>query len=95
MRLIVLAAAPAWSQDDACATGSRCAGLSYALENFDDDGINFDNAGAADAFASYRFHPHFAAEARFQQTFEFKGDWAPTTSTSDIWTLTANAQYSS
>ena len=94
--LVVLAATPAWSQSskeyarEGFAVG---AGASFALEDFDDDGINFDDAGAADALVSYRFHPNFGVEARFEQTFNFDGNSGPNNFDVDIWTLTANAQY--
>ena len=91
--MIVLVSTSAWSQDydrDGFALG---AGASFAVEDFDDDGIDFDDAGAVNAFASYRFHPHFAAEARFEQTFNFDGNAGPNDVDVDIWSLTANVQY--
>jgi len=91
--MIVLVSTAAWSQDYARDGFAVGAGASYALEDFDDDGIDFDNAGAVDAFASYRFHPHFGVEARFEQTFNFDGNADFGDADVDVWSLTANVQY--
>jgi opacity protein-like surface antigen len=91
--VVILASTPAWSQDYARDGFAIGAGGSYALEDFDDGDFNFDNAGAVDAFASYRFHPHFGVEARFEQTFNFDGNADFADVDVDVWSLTANLQY--
>lgn len=91
--VVLLAASPVWAQSYSRDGFSVGAGISAAFEDFDDDGIGFDDTGALNAFASYRFHENFAVEARFEQTFDFEGDVGSTDIDVDIWTLTANAQF--
>ncbi len=91
--LVSVLAASTHAQDyarDGFAVGG---GFSYANEEFDDDGIGFDDTGALNVFGSYRFHPNVGLEGRFEQTFDFEGDVGPTDVDVDIWSLTANAQF--
>ena len=90
--LVVAFATPALSQDYARDGFAAGGGVSYAAEDFDVDGVSFDNTGAFDLFGSYRFHPHFAVEGRFEQTFDFEGDTGPFDFDVDIWSVTANVQ---
>lgn len=91
--LVALVAAPAFSQDYARDGFALGGGFSYANEEFDVSGASFDDTGAVDALASYRFHPNIGVEARFEQTFDFDGDAGPANLDVDIWSLTANAQF--
>lgn len=91
--LLVCLATPAFAQDYAREGFSVGAGVSAAFEDFDDDGIGFDDTGALSAFAGYRFHKNFGVEARFEQTGNFEGDVGPVDVDVDLWTLTANAQF--
>lgn len=91
--LVVLVATPAFAQDyarDGFAVGG---GLSFASEDFDENGVDFDDTGAVDLFAGYRFHPHFGAELRLEQTFDFEGDAGPVDFDVDIFAATANLQF--
>ncbi|MEX2207811.1 MAG: porin family protein [Myxococcota bacterium] len=90
--LAVLLTTPVYAQDYARDGFAIGAGFGYAGENFDDDGVDFDDTGAIDVFGSYRFHPNFGVEARFEQTFDFEGDAGPTNVDVDISSLTINAQ---
>jgi opacity protein-like surface antigen len=90
--LAVVCAAPAFSQAydrEGFAVGG---GFAYANEEFDDDGVGFDDTGAVNAFGSYRFHPNFGLEGRFEQTFDFEGDVGATDVDVNVWSATANAQ---
>lgn len=92
--LVLTAAAPrAFAQDYARNGFSVGAGVSAAFEDFDEDGINFDDTAAFSAVASYRFHKNFAVDARFEQTLDFEGDVGPYDVDVNLWTLTANAQF--
>jgi opacity protein-like surface antigen len=90
----VLFAAPALAQEYSREGFSVGVSGSAAFENFDDTGgVDFDDTGALGAAASYRFHPNFAVDARFEHTFDFEGDAGPVDIDVNIWTLTANAQF--
>lgn len=89
---ILFAATPAFAQDYAREGFSVGGGVSAAIENFDEDG-GFDDTGAVSGFVGYRFLPHFGADLRFEQTFDFEADTAIGDIDVDIWSLTANAQY--
>ena len=92
--LIAFLATPAFAQSYSREGFSVGAGVSAAFEDFDDDGgIDFDDTAALNAFAGYRFHPNFAAEARFEQTFDFEGDTPFGDVDVNVWTLTANGQF--
>ena len=66
------------------------AGVGFAIEDFDDGGIDFDNSGVAGATFSYRVHPHIGLEGRFEHTFNFDGNAPFNDVDVDIWNLTAN-----
>src|SRR5262245_18111081 len=38
------------------------AAVGFAIEDFDDDGLDFDNSGVAGASCGYRVHPHIGLE---------------------------------
>ena len=96
--VILLAARPALAQDEFAREGvAISAGAAFALEDFDDEGIDFDNSGAAGASVSYRFHPNFGVEGHFEHTFDFSADFPTGFGNADVdvtvWSLTANAQF--
>ncbi len=93
LALLLSVTTPAFAQEYGREGFSVGAGISGAFEDFDDDGIGFDNTAALNAFAGYRFHPNFGVEARFEQTGDFEGDVGPIDVDVSIWTLTANAQF--
>jgi len=95
--LVILALAPAvYAQDYARDGVALSIGGAFALEDFDDAGLDFDNTGAAGAAISYRFHPHFAVEGHFEHTFDFKADtfvgFGSANVDVNVWHLTANVQ---
>ncbi len=49
------------------------AGGLYAIEDFDSDALNFDNASGFNLRLGYRFHPHISVEAVGERvdTFDF------------------------
>jgi opacity protein-like surface antigen len=91
--LVSLVASPAFSQAYDRAGFAVGGGFSYASENFDESGVDFDDTAAVDVFGSYRFNPIVATELRFEQTFDFDGDTPGPDVDVDIWTLTANVQF--
>jgi hypothetical protein len=68
------------------------ASVGFAIEDFDDGGIDFDNSGVAGATFSYRVHPHIGLEGRFEHTFNFDGNAPFNDLDVNIWNLTANGQ---
>jgi opacity protein-like surface antigen len=91
--LVLCAATPAFAQDFAREGFSAGAGLSFASEEFDDDGFDFDDTWGASLAGGYRFHPNFALDGRLEFTGDFEGDAGPVDVDVNIWTLTANAQF--
>jgi opacity protein-like surface antigen len=94
--VVASAATPSFAQSQSYSREGFAVGISAsaAFENFDDDGgIDWDDTGALGAVASYRFHPNFAVDARFEQTFDFEGDTPVGDFDVNIWTLTANGQF--
>lgn len=91
--LMTLLATPAFAQDYARDGFAIGGGFSFASENFDEDGVDFDDTGAVDLFGSYRFHPNVGAELRLEQTFDFEGDAGPVDIDVDIFSATANLQF--
>lgn len=91
--LLLCSASPVFAQDFAREGFSLGAGLSFASEEFDDDGFDFDDTWGAMLSGGYRFHPNFAVEGRFEFTDDFEGDNGPIEADVNIWTLTANAQF--
>ena len=60
-------------------------GLAYAWENFDDDGLDFDNAWGINLFGGYRFMRYIALEGNLNWYDDFESD---TTSVDvEIWTM--------
>ncbi|MGD8993495.1 MAG: porin family protein [Desulfobacterales bacterium] len=49
-------------------------GLAYAWENFDDAGLNFDDAWGLNAFAGYRLMRYVALEGNFNWYDDFESD---------------------
>jgi opacity protein-like surface antigen len=69
------------------------AGLGFAGEDFDSDGLNFDDTGSAHMLVDWRFHPHLGLEGRFEHTFNFDASVPGTTDVrATVWSLTANGQ---
>jgi opacity protein-like surface antigen len=70
------------------------AGLSYAVEDFDDGDLkklagsdSIDNAWGFNLFAGYRMHKHFAAEGNFNWYDDFEAKVADINFDIRIWTL--------
>ena len=49
-------------------------GLAYAWENFDDAGLNFDDAWGLNVFGGYRLMRYFALEGNFNWYDDFESD---------------------
>jgi len=69
------------------------ASIGFAIEDFDDDGVDFDDTGVAGATVGYRVHPHIGLEGRFEHTFNFDGNAPFNDIDVSVWSLTANAQF--
>ena len=91
--LIALCAGPAFSQTYDREGFVLGGGFSYASENFDESGIDFDDTGAVDLLGGYRFNSIIGTELRFEQTFDFEGDTPGPDVDVDIWALTGNLQF--
>jgi opacity protein-like surface antigen len=89
---VALFASSAFAQDYARNGVALGGGLGFAGEDFDFSSVSFDDTGAMNLFASYRFHPHLAVDMRVEQTGLFEGDVGPTDFEVDISSLTLNMQ---
>ena len=85
-------ASAAFAQDYARNGPALGAAIGFAIEDFDDGGIDFDNTGVAGASFSYRVHPHIGLEGRFEHTFNFDGNFPGNDVDVSVWSLTANGQ---
>ena len=88
-----IAAAPALAQDFGRQGLAVGGGITFAGEDFDSGGLNFDSTGAAHMVVEYRFHPHLSVEGRFEHTFNFDASVPGTTDVRvTVWSLTANGK---
>ena len=62
-------------------------GATYAWENFDDEGINFDDAWGLNAFAGYRFIKYLAMEGNYNWYSDFESDSFNFNVDLQVWTL--------